>query len=176
MSSSTRSAAFPFGFLPPFVAAGLCGTLRGMDETTKAIIEKITRRSSAGIGYDLAALSPNDLARMAAEATGDLPEGTFDVVLGLAYRGILFAAAVAGGHQVAIFQLDGVIHGPALQGRRVLLADDLYSGDGRFAAAARAVESLGGEVIGCACIVDRTESGVVEDRFPVWSAFQTKDL
>ena len=144
-----------------------------MDETTKSIIEKITVRSARGVDYDLAALSPNDLARMAAEATGDLPEGTFDVVLGIAYRGILFAAAVAGGHQVAIFQHDGSVYGPALTGRKVIVVGDVVGGSDRFTDAIEAVNAVGGAVVGCACIIDRTESGAVSRGLPVWSAFQT---
>ena len=147
-----------------------------MDETTKAIIEKITLRSAAGVRYNLAALSPNDLARMAAEAIGDLPEGTFDVVLGVAYQGIVFAAAVAGGHPVAILQHDGAIHGPSVSGRRVLIVDDMFTGDDRLSGARAAVIAGGGTVIGGACIVDSSESGMFEGRLPVWSAFQTKAI
>jgi orotate phosphoribosyltransferase len=146
-----------------------------MDETTKAIIAKITVRTGSGVSYDCAALSPNDLARMAAEATGDLAEGTFDLVLGIAYRGIFFAAAVAGGHQVAILQHDGAISGPSVRGRKVLIVDDIFTGAERLSAALETIATLGGSTVGCACIVDRTESAVAFGGRPVWSAFQARD-
>lgn len=146
-----------------------------MDETTKAIIAKITVRKEDGVAYDCASLCPNDLARMAAEATGDLPEGTFDLVLGMAYRGILFAAAVAGGHQVAILQHDGAVCGPSVKGRRVLLVDDLLESADRFAKARQQVDTLGGTTIGCACIVDCSEGNSALGALPVWSAFQARE-
>lgn len=146
-----------------------------MDETTKAIIATITVRGPAGVSYECAALCPNDLARMAAEATGDLPEGTFDLVVGMAYRGILFAAAVAGGHQVAIFQHDGSLCGPAVRGRRVVLVDDVFAGPDRFKNAIEIVTAHGGTVVGCACIIDRAEGVTSLGGLPVWSAFQARD-
>ncbi len=146
-----------------------------MDETTKAIIATITVQGPAGLSYDCTSLCPNDLARMAAEATGDLPEGTFDLVVGIAYRGILFAAAVAGGHQVAIFQHDGSLCGPPVRGRRVVLVDDVFAGVDRFKSAGEMVTAQGGTVVGCACIIDRAERVASLGGLPVWSAFQARD-
>jgi orotate phosphoribosyltransferase len=157
-----------------------------MDETTKAIIEKITTRHPTPVSlpgggrstvvYDCSLLSPNDLARMAAEATGDLPEGTFDAVIGLAYRGILFAASVAGGHQVIIMESDGKLCGPPIRGRRVVIVDDVvHSGEHLLNARALA-EGAGATVVGFACIVDRSTSHAVFGALPLWSAFCPHDV
>lgn len=157
-----------------------------MDETTKAIIEKITVRhpapvplpggGQARVVYDCALLSPNDLARMAAEAMGDLPEGTFDAVLGIAYRGILFGAAVAGGHHIIIVEKDGTLCGPAIRGRKVVIADDVvHTGDHLMQVRAIA-EHAGATVVGFACIVDRSEDGLIRTGLPLWSAFRPGDV
>lgn len=153
-----------------------------MDETTKAIVAKITVRYPAPVVlpegrtgtvlYDCTRLSTPDLARVAAEATGDLPEDTFDLVLGIAYRGILFAAAVAGGRDVAILEREGGVCGPDLTGRRVVVVDDVvYSGE-NLRRAAELVRQHGGSVVGFACIVDRSDGAVGSTSCPLWSAFQ----
>ncbi len=162
-----------------------------MDETTKKIIDKISvvypkptqipTGQSCSVFYDCFQLSPSDLARLAAEAVGDVDHDTFDIVVGLAYSGILFAAAVAGGKKVAILQKDGQLFGPALQGLRVVVADDVAHSGGRMREAASKIAAVGGKVIGFACIVDRSggvfasgfSSGPHGERLPLWSAFQT---
>jgi orotate phosphoribosyltransferase len=162
-----------------------------MDETTKKIIEKISvvypeptripTGQSCSIFYDCFQLSPSDLARLAADAVGDVDHDTFDMVVGLAYSGILFAAAVAGGKKVGILQKDGKLFGPSLAGLRVIIADDVVHLGGRMREAAVKVAAAGGKVIGYACIVDRSGGRFVtglpsenngESR-PLWSAFQT---
>jgi orotate phosphoribosyltransferase len=162
-----------------------------MDETTKKIIEKISvvypeptqipTGQSCSVFYDCFQLSPSDLARLAAEAVGDVDHDTFDIVVGLAYSGILFAAAVAGGKRVAILQKDGQLFGPSLFGLRVIVADDVVHSAGRMREAAGKVAAAGGKVIGFACIVDRSggkfQAGVSSENngemSPLWSAFQT---
>jgi orotate phosphoribosyltransferase len=162
-----------------------------MDETTKKVIDrisvvypkptKIPTGQVCSVFYDCFQLSPSDLARLAAEAVGDIDHDSFDVVVGLAYSGILFAAAVAGGKKVAILQKDGQLFGPALKGLRVVIADDVVHSGGRIREAAAKVVAAGGTVVGCACIIDRSggkfQSGIASDEKgetkPLWSAFQT---
>jgi len=162
-----------------------------MDETTKKVIDlisvvystptKIPTGQICTVFYDCFQLSPSDLARLAAEAVGDVDHDSFDIVVGLAYSGILFAAAVAGGKKVGILQKDGQFFGPALTGLRVIIADDVVHTGGRMKEAATKVSAAGGIVVGCACIIDRSggafQSGIVSDKGgesrPLWSAFQT---
>jgi len=136
-----------------------------VDETVKAIIErialpcnppKIMHGRPLTMFYDCVQLSPNDLARLAAVAMGDVDEGSFDAVIGLAYGGILFAAAVAGGKQVAIFTADGHLVGPPIGGKRVYLIADVIETGAHVQVAAKVVSGIGGIIVGVACIVDRT--------------------
>lgn len=155
-----------------------------MDETTKLIIDKVTVKCNppkdVGCGvpvtvfYDCAKLSPSDLARLAAEAIGHLPEDAFDMAVGLAYTGVFFAAAVAGGREVGILQADGKFYGPALQGKKVILVDDVVYQGKRMAEAATKLGQLGAKIVGCACIVDRGASTVRGGQCPqpLWSALQ----
>jgi orotate phosphoribosyltransferase len=102
-------------------------------------------------------------------------------VVGLAYSGILYAAAVAGGKKVGIIQKDGQFFGPPLKGLRVVIADDVVHSGGRIREAAGKVVAAGGEVVGFACIIDRSggtfHTGLISDQKgeskPLWSAFQT---
>lgn len=157
-----------------------------MDETTKAAIERIAIRYNqptkipsgdvATVFYDCFQLSPSELARLAADAVGDLDHDTFDMAVGLAYSGILFASAVAGGRNVAILQKDGNFFGPTLQGRRVVIVDDVVHSGSRIREAARKVAAAGGAVVGFVCIIDRS-SGAFRGATsplgaPLWSAFQ----
>lgn len=162
-----------------------------MDETTKKIIDTISvvypkptqipTGQSCSVFYDCFQLSPSDLARLAAEAVGDVDHDTFDIVVGLAYSGILFASAVAGGKKVGILQKDGQLFGPSLKGLRVIVADDVVHSGGRMREAASKVVAAGGKVIGFACIVDRSAGKFTNgmpsenkgEMGPLWSAFQT---
>jgi orotate phosphoribosyltransferase len=162
-----------------------------MDETTKNIINTISvvypkptqipTGQLCAVFYDCFQLSPSDLARLAAEAVGDVDHDTFDIVVGLAYSGILFAASVAGGKKVGILQKDGQLFGPSLAGFRVIIADDVVHSGGRMREAAAKVAAAGGKVIGFACIVDRSNGRFQEglpsenkgELRPLWSAFQT---
>lgn len=157
-------------------------TSAGMDETTREIIERITVRfdkptvirsgHSCMVYYDCIQLTPSDLARLAAQATGHLPEHAFDLAVGVAYYGIFFAAAVAGGKQVGILQVDGRYCGPAVRGKKVVLVDDVvYSGNG-LRRGALILEQLGAQVVGNVCVVDRSEGKHCLSQ-PLWSAFQT---
>ena len=159
-----------------------------MDETTKAVIERITIRYEqptripsgqlATVFYDCFQLAPSELARLAADAIGDLEHDRFDVVVGLAYSGILFAAAVAGGRKVGILQKDGSLFGPSLQGRKVFVVDDVVHTGGRLREAARKVEAEGGLVAGYVCIIDRSAGAFWGPGSalgaPLWSAFQAE--
>ena len=154
-----------------------------MNETIAAIIAKVIVRYPVPTAvpgghlttefFDCARLSPSDLARLAAHATGDLDEQTFDAVVGIAYSGIFFAAAVAGGRQVNILQKDGQLHGPDLRGRRVMVVDDVIVTGDHLAAAAQKVTTAGAVVVGYACIVDRTGGIVSCPERPLWSAYQS---
>lgn len=160
-----------------------------MEDTTKSIIERIAIRfpkptriptgQVCSVFYDCFQLAPNELARLAADAVGHLDHDTFDMVLGIAYSGILFGAAVAGGRKVAILQKDGRIFGPDLKGQRVVIADDVVQMGARMRNAAALVREEGGIVVGFACIIDRSKgnfecgSEKEADKKPLWSAFQT---
>lgn len=157
-----------------------------MDETTKASIDKISLRYetpqeiSSGqvvsVFYDCFQLTPSELARMAAEAIGDLPHDAFDIAVGLAYSGILFSAAVSGGRQVAIVQKNGQLFGPDVRGKKVVIVDDVAHTGGHLLKGAEIVQAQGGDIVGYVCIVDRS-SGVLTSegsilKAPLWSAFQ----
>jgi orotate phosphoribosyltransferase len=155
-----------------------------MEDTSVSIIEKITRRYSAprklenellvSVYYDCIQLTPSDLARLAAESVGDLPAGSFDLVVGLAYTGIMFACAVAGGRQVGIIQANQAYFGPDIKGRRVVLVDDVIFTGKRLVAAQQLLEAQGAEVVGFACIVDRSEPQVLKTAKPIWSVLKTE--
>ena len=151
-----------------------------MNETIASIIEKVTVRYQKPTRikgghvctefFDCARLSPSDLARLAAQATGDLDENHFDAVLGLAYSGILFAAAVAGGRQVNILQKDGEIYGPALTGKKVVVVDDVVASGAHLRNAEEKMRGAGATVVGYACVVDRSDGKIGTDTKPLWSA------
>ena len=157
-----------------------------MDETTKASIDRITVRfpqptripsgQVASVFYDCYQLTPSELARLAADAIGDLDHEAFDFALGIAYSGILFAAAVAGGRRVAILQKDGKIFGPDLKGRRVVVVDDVIHTGRQIIDAAEKVRAEGGIVVGYVCIIDRSSGALNEAGSqlgaPLWSAYQ----
>jgi orotate phosphoribosyltransferase len=159
-----------------------------MDETTKASIDRITIRFDkptripsgqvASVFYDCYQLAPSELARLAADAIGDLEHDAFDVSVGLAYSGILYAAAVAGGRRVAILQKDGKLFGPDLTGKRVVIVDDVVHTGSHLVEAAAKVKDAGGTVVGFVCIIDRSSgklSGAVSPlKAPLWSAFQAE--
>ena len=159
-----------------------------MDETTKAAVDSITIRFErptrlpggqvSSVFYDCYQLAPSQLARLAAEAIGELDHDVFEVAVGLAYSGILYAAAVAGGRKVAILQKDGQLFGPDLKGRRVVIVDDVAHTGRHFLDAAKKVEQDGGIVAGFVCIIDRS-SGMLKGSSsplpaPLWSAFEAE--
>lgn len=159
-----------------------------MDETTKSAIDNITisferpTRLPGGqvssVFYDCYQLAPSELARLAADAIGDLDHDVFEVAVGLAYSGILFAAAVAGGRKVAILQKDGQLFGPDLRGKRVVIVDDVAHTGRHFLEAAKKVSDEGGIVVGFVCIIDRS-SGILRGPSstlpaPLWSAFESE--
>jgi orotate phosphoribosyltransferase len=159
-----------------------------MDETTKSIIERVSIRfpkpsripsgQMCSVFFDCFQLTPSDHARLAADAVGHLDHDAFDIVVGVAYSGILYSAAVAGGRKVVILQKDGRFFGPDLKGQRVVVADDVVFSGRHLMDAAEKVQAEGGNVVGFACIIDRSggrfsgETGG-ELKRPLWSAFQT---
>jgi orotate phosphoribosyltransferase len=155
-----------------------------MDDTTKVIIDRIairfprpTRIPSGhicSVFYDTYQLTPSELARLAADATGHLDHDLFDMVVGLAYSGILYASAVAGGRMISILQKDGKFFGPDLRGRRVMVVDDVVFTGRHLQEAAGKVEAEGGVVVGCACIIDRSGNRPDNLSYELWSAFQTE--
>lgn len=152
-----------------------------MDETARSIVDSITHHYTEArevlpgvkckVFFDCARLSPSDLARLAAEATGDLNHDDFDLVVGMAYTGILFAGAVAGGKPVSILQHDNNIFGPSVNSKRVILVDDVVASGGRMLRAEKVLENNGAKVVGFACIVDRTSSPAAIS--PLYSAVQS---
>jgi orotate phosphoribosyltransferase len=153
-----------------------------MDETSDGILNRVTikyvapREIAPGktitTFYDCRLLTPNDLARLAAEAVGHLSDHAFDIAVGAAYSGILFAAAVAGGKQVAISQKDGILAGPNVAGRKVMICDDVVSTGEQLQKIAKKVRENGGEVVGFACIVDRLSKDGMLAGLPLYSAFR----
>lgn len=153
-----------------------------MDETTKAIIERITIRfpkptripsgAVCSVFYDCYQLTPNDFARLAAEAVGHLDHDLFDIAVGLAYSGILFAAAVAAGRKVAIQQKDGTFFGPDLAGRRVVIVDDVVHSGQHLREARDRVLKEGGKIVGYACAIDRSAGADLELGAPLWAAYE----
>jgi len=154
-----------------------------MDETTKAIIERITIRlpkptripsgAICSVFYDCFQLTPNDMARLGAHAVGHLDHDAFDIAVGLAYSGILFAAAIAGGRKVVILQKDGSFFGPDLRGQRVVVVDDVVHSGRHLREARDRIVGEGGVVVGFACAIDRSEGGEMGLAEPFWSAYQT---
>lgn len=152
-----------------------------MDETTQASIARITVRYDApqkimsghnvSVFYDCKQLTPNELARLAADAMGDLHIDAFDIALGIGYTGISFANAVAGGRQVAVLKSDQEIFGPDVKDKKVVIVDDVVHSGRRLTEAAKIVEKSGGKVTGYACIVDRSDGRLKLN--PLWSAYQT---
>lgn len=161
-----------------------------MDETSKVIIDSITihyqepRQLEDGkqvtTFFDCRALTPNDLARLAAIAVGHLEDSQFDLAVGVAYSGILFAAAVAAGQGVAIYQKDGKFCGSSLAGKKVVIVDDVIHSGAHVLAAAQGAVQLGATVVGFACVVDRSSSNLVtvpevsKTPLPIWSAWQAE--
>lgn len=159
------------------------------DETTKKIIERITINYAeptklpsghiSKVFYDCMMLTPNDFARLAAQATGDLDQDYFDLALGIAYGGLFFAAAVAGGRGCTILQKDGLVRGPSLAGKKVIVVDDVVYSGNNLLNAKRVAEAQGATVVALACIIDRSggKVGHVDhvdrDKLPLLSAFRT---
>ena len=154
-----------------------------MDDTTKSIIDRIIVRyqkpkpvpggHECSVFYDCAQLSPNDLARLAAAATGHLDHAAFHIAVGIAYNGIFFASAVAGGRQVAILQKDGVVSGPSVKGKKVLLVSDVVCTGSEIKKAEDKILAAGGNVVGYAAIIDRSDGKFGTDKKPFWSAYRT---
>ena len=153
-----------------------------MDDTTRSVLDRITKRFSqettlatghcTKVFFDTVQLSPNDLARLAAQATGGLEHSAFDLALGIAYNGIFFAAAVAGGRQVAILQADGKLCGPSLAGKKVVIVSDIVVSGKQLYAGEKIARQAGAQVVGYVCIVDRSNGQVGTKEQPLYSASQ----
>ena len=150
------------------------------DETTESIIKRITVKYSDPIllpsghqsdtFFDCIKLSPTELARLAALAVGDMKIDSFDMAIGIAYTGILFAGAIAGGRSVGILTTNGEFIGPDLRGKKVLVVDDVIVKGERALKAATVLTKQGAEVVGFACIVKKEASSVLS--LPIYSAHQ----
>lgn len=155
-----------------------------MDETTREIIRGITvrypeprklpGRHSGCVYYDCPRLSPSQLSRLAASALWEDEHIEFDIVVGLAYRGIFFAFALAGGKEAAILQADGGVFGPQLKGQRVIVVDDVIVGGSTMKNSRAQLEAMGAIVVGFACIVDRSNGAASKELgLPLISSFRT---
>lgn len=144
----------------------------GMDETTKGVIARMRTVANGVESYSSASLNPNELARLAADAVGHLDETFFDVAVGIAYDGILFAAAVAGGRSVAMLTHDQRFWGPALRGKKVIVVDDIIYNYNRLREASALVVGAGAVVVGFAAIVNLAKGGESVLTAPLWTADQ----
>jgi orotate phosphoribosyltransferase len=155
-----------------------------MDETTREIISSITVKSEdervlpgghkGFVYYDTPNLSPSQLSRLAATAMWEDQHVDFDIIVGMAYRGVLFAAAIAGGKPVSIYQHDGEIFGACVKDKRIILVDDVIVSGKTILEAKLELEKLGAKVVALACIVDRSIDGFQRDlALPLVSAFRT---
>lgn len=152
------------------------------DETTEAIIKRITVKHpqpvtipgghTSSIFYDCIRLTPTELARLGAQAVGDLDLDSFDMSVGVAYTGILFAGAIAGGRAAGILTVEGELIGPSVKGKSVIVVDDVIVQGTRVREAAKKIKAMGGKVIGYGCIVDRSQ-GKFSDG-PIYSAHQSE--
>jgi|1048.fasta_scaffold29132_1 orotate phosphoribosyltransferase len=150
------------------------------DETTESIIKRITVKypehillpsgHRSDIFFDCIKLTPTELARLAALAVGDMKIDSFDMAVGIAYTGILFAGAVAGGRSVGILTKEGAFIGPDLKGKKVLVVDDVIVKGQQVSEAAQKITDLGAQVVGFACIVKKDPSSALTE--PVYSAHQ----
>jgi len=137
------------------------------DETTQSIIDRITVKYETPqkiIGdhvtdtfFDCIRLTPSELARLAAQAIGDSPQTYFNMAVGLAYTGVFFASAVAGGKEVGLLRHDWDFFGPSVKGKKIVLVDDVVVNGNRFKIATDKIISAGGSVVSYACIVDRSK-------------------
>jgi orotate phosphoribosyltransferase len=141
-----------------------------MDDTTKGIISRIAVPGDP-LRWNTAVLNPNELARMAADAVGHLDESIFDVAIGIAYSGVLFAAAVAGGHEVSILQQDGKFWGPSIAGKKVIIVDDQARDLLRLQDGFAKAQAAGGTVVGFAVLIDATAGASGTLPAPLWSAY-----
>ena len=98
---------------------------------------------------------------------------------------MLHAAAAAGGRLEAfVGRKEGKAHGlqrriegPDVEGRAVLVVEDVSTTGGSPLTAARALQDAGAEVIGVAVIVDRGGRSAVEEAgFEYRAAFELADL
>ena len=155
-----------------------------MDATTREIISSITVKydkelslpggHKGSIYYDCPKLSPSQLSRLAASAIWEDQHVDFDLVVGLAYRGILFAFALAGGKPVAIYQHDGEVFGPDIKNKKVLLVDDVIVSGATIMESKAKVVAKGADVVALACIIDRTSPDFSRQLgLPLISAFKT---
>lgn len=154
-----------------------------MDDTTRAIIERITVKfaapqkipsgHTASVFYDVARLTPNDLARLAAAAVGHLDPHAFDAAVGLAYAGVYFAGAIAGGREAAILQKDGKLWGANVKGKRIILVTDVVLEGQELLAAAKSDSLSGANIVGFACVVDRSNGKFGTSECPLYAAFRT---
>ena len=73
--------------------------------------------------------------------------------------------------QVAILKENRELFGPSVKGHKVVIVDDVVHSGKRLSEAKKIVEQQGGQVVGFACIIDRSDKKF--QLAPLWSAFQT---
>lgn len=123
-----------------------------MDETSSAILQKLSREGGTP-RERVERLLPNEIARLAAVTVGHLRDDTFDAVCGIAFDGILFSTAIAGGRPIAFFAPDGELHGPSLVGKSVLIAGGALVDSVPLERAVAAIAAQGGKVVGIAAVL-----------------------
>lgn len=147
-----------------------------MDETTKLLIDQVATKVDGKTSYKLSELAPSELIRLAAVAVGHLAPDIFDVAVGIAYSGILFAAGVSAGRRVAILTESGDIYGPDISGQKVALVQDIATRSGDLKAALEILKLRGAEVVGIALVIDLSRSEITRTlSLPVWSAYQPEE-
>lgn len=119
---------------------------------------------------------PDKAEKVLSVVTEKLKDVEFDIVLGPAMGGIVVAYEL--GRQLgkpAIFteRVDGVMslrRGFEIEpGQKVLITEDVVTTGKSSLETAEVIKSLGGEVVGIACIVDRRSNEV---ELPIYSAIQ----
>ncbi len=145
-------------------------------DVQKGFVLKSGRRSPYffNVGLLLDGQSQIWLGRGYARVLDEVWNDTFDLLYGPAYKGIVLAgAAAAGCHkrqrrpiQFAYNRKEakkhgegGLIVGPPMRGRRVIVVDDVITAGTAFRESATAIEREGGILDGLVVILDRQEKG-----------------
>lgn len=153
-----------------------------MDETTRFIIDRITKKFDAptkiregkicSVYYDCTELTPNELSRLGALAIGDGIED-YQVVVPVSKYAILYAGAVAGSKPVSFFNDSNNIIGVDLLDKKVLLVSDVVHTGSEMLKVQNLVNENGGKVSAFLCIVDRSNGEFSYKGKKMYSALTT---